>query len=79
VIDNGPYALVRHPMYAAALLYLLGVPLLLGSWYGLIGTVLIAIGIAWRAVKEETLLRHELAGYGDYMTRVRWRLVPYVW
>ena len=79
VIDSGPYALVRHPMYAAALLYLLGVPLLLGSWYGLIGTALIAFGISWRAVKEESVLRHDLAGYGEYMTRVRWRLVPYVW
>ncbi len=79
VIDSGPYALVRHPMYAAALLYLLGVPLLLGSWYGLIGTALIALGISWRAVKEENVLRQELAGYGAYMTRVRWRLVPYVW
>jgi len=79
VIDTGPYAMVRHPMYAAALLYLLGVPLLLGSWYGLIGTALIALGISWRAVKEESLLSHDLAGYGEYMTRVRWRLVPYVW
>jgi protein-S-isoprenylcysteine O-methyltransferase Ste14 len=79
VIDTGPYALVRHPMYAAALLYLLGVPLLLGSWYGLIGTAIIALGISWRAVKEEGVLRNDLAGYGEYMTRVRYRLVPYVW
>ena len=79
VIDTGPYALVRHPMYAAALLYLLGVPLLLGSWYGLIGTAVIAFGVSWRAVKEENVLKHDLAGYGEYMTRVRWRLVPHVW
>jgi protein-S-isoprenylcysteine O-methyltransferase Ste14 len=79
VIDTGPYAVVRHPMYAAGLLYLVGMPLLLGSWYGLIGTALIAIGIAWRASKEENLLKRDLAGYGAYMTRVRWRLVPYVW
>jgi protein-S-isoprenylcysteine O-methyltransferase Ste14 len=79
VIDTGPYAFVRHPMYAAALLYLLGVPLLLGSWYGLIGTAAIALGISWRAVKEEGVLRNDLAGYGDYMARVRYRLVPYVW
>ncbi len=79
VIDSGPYALVRHPMYAAAMLYLIGLPLLLGSWFGLIGTVLIALGIAWRAVREERTLRRELTGYGDYMARVRWRLVPYVW
>ena len=79
VIDTGPYAHVRHPMYAAALLYLLGVPLLLGSWYGLIGTALIAVGVSWRAVKEERVLKHDLAGYGEYMTRVRWRLVPHLW
>jgi protein-S-isoprenylcysteine O-methyltransferase Ste14 len=79
VIDTGPYAVVRHPMYAAGLLYLIGIPLLLGSWYGLIGTALIFIGIAWRASMEEKLLQRDLVGYGDYMTRVRWRLVPYVW
>ncbi len=79
VIDTGPYAVVRHPMYAAALLYLAGVPLLLGSWYGLIGTALIALGVAWRASKEENLLKRDLAGYSAYMTRVRWRLVPYIW
>jgi protein-S-isoprenylcysteine O-methyltransferase Ste14 len=79
VIDTGPYALVRHPMYAAAMLYLVGVPLLLGSWYGLIGTLVIALGIAWRATREERVLACELSGYADYMTRVRWRLVPYVW
>jgi protein-S-isoprenylcysteine O-methyltransferase Ste14 len=77
--DTGPYAVVRHPMYAAGLLYLVGMPLLLGSWYGLIGTALIAIGIAWRASKEESVLRRDLAGYGAYMARVRWRLLPHVW
>lgn len=79
VIDTGPYAIVRHPMYAAGLLYLFGIPLLLGSWYGLIGTAMIFIGIAWRASKEEKLLQRDLAGYDAYMTRVRWRLLPYVW
>jgi protein-S-isoprenylcysteine O-methyltransferase Ste14 len=79
VIDTGPYALVRHPMYAAAMLYLIGLPLLLGSWYGLIGTVLITLAIAGRAVGEERKLQRELPGYADYMTRVRWRLIPGVW
>ena len=79
VIDTGPYALVRHPMYAAAMLYLIGLPLLLGSWYGLLGMVAIAGAISWRATREEETLKRELPGYGAYMERVRWRLVPYLW
>lgn len=79
VIDTGPYAIVRHPMYAVATLYVFGMPLLLGSWYGLIGSVVLMVAIGWRAVKEEQTLRDGLAGYDDYMTRVRYRLVPYVW
>jgi protein-S-isoprenylcysteine O-methyltransferase Ste14 len=79
VIDTGPYAIVRHPMYAGAMLYLVGIPLLLGSPYGLIGAALFALAIARRAVGEEQTLRRDLAGYADYMARVRYRLVPYVW
>lgn len=79
VIDTGPYALVRHPMYAAAALYLIGMPLLLGSWLGLLGTAVFLVGVSFRAMGEEQTLARELPGYGDYMTRVRWRLVPYVW
>ena len=79
VIDTGPYAWVRHPMYSASILYLLGMPLLLGSWYGSIGSALIVLAISWRAVGEERKLRDELSGYADYMTRVRYRLVPGVW
>jgi protein-S-isoprenylcysteine O-methyltransferase Ste14 len=79
VIDTGPYALVRHPMYASAMLYLIGMPLLLGSWYGLLGTLGIALAVGWRATREEQTLARELPGYADYMARVPWRLVPYVW
>lgn len=79
VIDTGPYALVRHPMYASALLYLIGIPLLLGSWYGLWMVPLFVAGMASRAVFEERLLRQNLPGYADYMSRVRYRLVPGVW
>jgi protein-S-isoprenylcysteine O-methyltransferase Ste14 len=79
VIDTGPYAIVRHPMYAAAILYLLGMPLLLGSWYGLIGALAIMLGMAWRSVREERALARDLAGYADYMSRVRYRLIPGVW
>lgn len=79
VIDTGPYAIVRHPMYAVATLYVFGMPLLLGSWYGLIGSVVLMVAIGWRAMKEEQTLCKGLAGYADYMTQVRYRFVPYVW
>jgi protein-S-isoprenylcysteine O-methyltransferase Ste14 len=79
VIDTGPYAWVRHPMYSASILYMLGMPLLLGSWYGLIGSALIIFVCSFRAVGEERKLRDDLSGYADYMTRVRYRLIPGVW
>jgi protein-S-isoprenylcysteine O-methyltransferase Ste14 len=79
VIDTGPYALVRHPMYAAAMLYLFGLPLLLGSWCGLLVLPLFIVGPAPRAVLEERLLKRDLPGYANYMTRVRYRLIPGIW
>jgi protein-S-isoprenylcysteine O-methyltransferase Ste14 len=79
VIATGPYALVRHPMYAAGLLYIAGIPLLLDSPLGLAVMPLIAAAIMLRAVKEERLLAQGLPGYGAYAARVRWRLIPGVW
>jgi protein-S-isoprenylcysteine O-methyltransferase Ste14 len=79
VVTTGPYAYVRHPMYAGALLLFIGIPLLLGSWYGLAAAlVLIALLIA-RIVMEERTLTDELPGYPDYAARVRWRLAPGIW
>src|SRR6202030_2397998 len=66
VITSGPYSIVRHPMYAAAILYFVGVPLLLGSAWGLLAVPLFILGFAARAVGEERLLRQSLAGYDDY-------------
>jgi protein-S-isoprenylcysteine O-methyltransferase Ste14 len=79
VIDTGVYAFVRHPMYAGAVLYLFGLPLMLQSWNGLWLSPLLVLGVAWRAVNEEKMLRAELPGYEAYMQRVRYRLVPGVW
>jgi len=79
VIDTGPYALVRHPMYAASILYLFGMPLLLGSKWGLLIPPLFIIGVSLRAIGEENKLARELPGYADYMTRVPYRLIPFVW
>jgi protein-S-isoprenylcysteine O-methyltransferase Ste14 len=79
VVDTGPYAYVRHPMYAGALLINAGAPLLLGSWWGLAVGALFTVLIGVRALLEENTLKAELAGYVDYAARVRYRLVPYVW
>jgi protein-S-isoprenylcysteine O-methyltransferase Ste14 len=79
VVTTGPYGFVRHPMYAGGSLLFFGVPMLLGSGYGL------ALAPAWlillmlRIPLEERMLRENLDGYDAYMKRVRWRLVPGVW
>jgi protein-S-isoprenylcysteine O-methyltransferase Ste14 len=79
VISTGPYAIVRHPMYSGALVMLVGTPLALGSWWGLLMSVLMIFAIAWRALDEERFLRKNLSGYAEYCQRVRYRLVPFVW
>jgi protein-S-isoprenylcysteine O-methyltransferase Ste14 len=79
VISSGPYAVVRHPMYAYALLLMIGAPLLLGSPWGLAGLVLFIPLLAARTLGEEAMLMEGLPGYRDYMTKVRFRLVPGVW
>ena len=79
VISSGPYRYVRHPMYAGAILFFLGTPLLLGSWYGLAATPILIILLAVRVVIEEKTLGEELEGYGEYRDRVRYRLIPGIW
>jgi protein-S-isoprenylcysteine O-methyltransferase Ste14 len=66
-------------MYAGFLLYALGTPLLLGSWYGLLFALLLVVAVARRAVMEERTLRDELQGYTEYMGQVKYRFVPGVW
>jgi protein-S-isoprenylcysteine O-methyltransferase Ste14 len=79
VISTGPYAVVRHPMYAAALLYLLGTPLALGSYWGLVVIAVVLPFLLWRIFDEERFLARSLPGYTEYQQRVRNRLVPFVW
>ena len=79
VISTGPYALIRHPMYAGGLIMLLGTPLALGSWWGLLMFIPITLIIIWRLLDEEEFLSKYLAGYSDYKNKVRYRLVPFVW
>jgi len=79
VISTGPYALVRHPMYAGVLIMVIGVPLALCSWWGLAIVALVAPVLAWRILDEEKLLKKDLPGYVEYTRKVRYRLVPYLW
>jgi protein-S-isoprenylcysteine O-methyltransferase Ste14 len=79
VISTGPYALVRHPMYAAALVMLVGIPLALGSWWGSFVLLLIVPVLIWRLLDEERFLGQNLPGYTEYQTKVRYRLVPFIW
>jgi protein-S-isoprenylcysteine O-methyltransferase Ste14 len=76
VISTGPYAIVRHPMYAAALILMLGIPLALGSWWGLLAFVPGVPALVWRILDEERLLKRDLPGYAEYMQRMRFRLIP---
>jgi protein-S-isoprenylcysteine O-methyltransferase Ste14 len=79
VVSTGPYALVRHPMYSGTALLVLGTPLALGSWWGLLVAVLFLPILAWRLIEEERYLAKHLSGYADYMRKVRYRLAPGGW
>jgi protein-S-isoprenylcysteine O-methyltransferase Ste14 len=79
VISTGPYAIVRHPMYAAALLMLLGIPIALGSWWGVLVVIALLPALIWRLLDEERFLGRSLPGYVAYRERVRYRLLPRIW
>jgi protein-S-isoprenylcysteine O-methyltransferase Ste14 len=79
VISTGPYAIVRHPMYAGASLYVVGTPLALGSYWGLLAAAAMLPFLIWRLVDEERLLARKLPGYTEYQQRVPHRLVPWMW
>jgi len=79
VISTGPYAIMRHPMYSGALLMLIGLPMALGSWWGLLAFIPMLFVIIWRLLDEEKFLNKNLKGYKEYCQKVRFRLVPYLW
>jgi protein-S-isoprenylcysteine O-methyltransferase Ste14 len=76
VISTGPYAVVRHPMYAGAMMLFFGMPLALGSYWGLLAFAVVLPALIWRLIDEERFLTKNLAGYAEYCTHVRWRLIP---
>jgi protein-S-isoprenylcysteine O-methyltransferase Ste14 len=76
VISTGPYAFVRHPMYAGGLLRFIGTPLALASYWGLLAFVAVLPALVWRLLDEERFLAKNLPGYIDYCAKVRRRLIP---
>src|SRR5262245_4774563 len=79
VLSTGPYEYVRHPMYSGALLFMAAIPLALGSWWGVLLLVPFFPVLVWRILDEENFLQRNLLGYVEYVRRVRYRLVPWVW
>ena len=79
LVSTGLYGLARHPMYAGNIVMMSGIPLALGSYWGLLLVIPVLAVLVLRIRDEEDLLTHELSGYRDYTQRVHYRLLPYVW
>lgn len=79
LVSTGLYGLVRHPMYVGTLIMMVGTPLALDSYWGLVALIPGAPVLVSRILDEESMLKQELPGYREYMQKVRYRLVPYVW
>ena len=79
VVSKGLYGIVRHPMYLATLFMFLPMPLILGSFWGLIPFSFYIVAIIMRIINEEKLLTNELDGYIEYKTKVKYRLIPFIW
>lgn len=80
IIDFGLYSVVRHPMYLSALFLFCPMPLVLGSWYAFIIPVIVApFLLVIRIINEEKVLKNDLNGYEDYMKKVKYRLLPFIW
>ena len=79
VIDTGLYGIVRHPMYLVTIFLFLSMPLILGSLYGFFIFLIYPLIIIKRLLNEEKFLKKELDGYTDYMKKVKYRLIPFIW
>jgi protein-S-isoprenylcysteine O-methyltransferase Ste14 len=79
LISTGPYRLVRHPMYAGALVMFLFTPIALGSFWGVLGAIPLIVVIIFRLLDEENFLSEHLAGYSEYCKITRYRLIPLIW
>jgi protein-S-isoprenylcysteine O-methyltransferase Ste14 len=79
LISTGPYALIRHPMYAGGLILAFGIPISLGSWWGLFVFFAMLPALIWRLIEEERFLEQRLPDYVEYEKRTPFRLLPYIW
>lgn len=79
VIDRGLYGIVRHPMYAATIFLFLSIPLVLGSWYAFLCFLPYIAVIVIRILNEEKMLEKQLEGYTAYKSRVKYRIIPFIW
>ncbi len=79
VVSTGVYGLVRHPMYTGNVIMMVGIPIALGSYWGLVFVVPGLIVLASRIRDEEKLLQKDLDGYREYTQKVRYRLLPGMW
>ena len=79
LVSTGLYGLVRHPMYSGSVIMMVGVPLALDSYWGLVFVIPALVALALRIRDEEELLQQQLSGYSEYEQQVHYRLVPYVW
>lgn len=79
VITNGPYRIVRHPGYAAGIVSVLAAPLILGSWWGLVPSTILAVVLVIRTALEDRTLQNELEWYKEYTKTTRYRLAPLIW
>ena len=79
LVSTGVYGLVRHPMYTSYVVMMVGIPLALGSYWGLVVVIPGLLVLAWRIRDEEKLLQEELDGYREYTQKVRYRLMPWMW
>ncbi len=79
LVSTGLYGLVRHPMYSGNVIMMVGVPLALDSYWGLVFVIPALVALALRIRDEEELLQQQLSGYSEYEQQVHYRLVPFVW
>jgi protein-S-isoprenylcysteine O-methyltransferase Ste14 len=79
VIQEGAYRHIRHPMYLGIIVGFLGLPLVLSSWWAMIPSAVIAGLFVYRTYREDQMLIGGLAGYAEYTTRVRYKLLPGIW
>jgi protein-S-isoprenylcysteine O-methyltransferase Ste14 len=79
VCTTGPYRFVRHPGYLSGLIFTIGTPLMLGSFWGLLPAIATILLMCGRTYLEDTTLKNELPGYRDYSKKVRYRIIPFLW